>query len=248
MIVKRFTSALRRQDWTAVAIEFLLVVIGILIAFQINAWSTERQATSERDAASARLLAEAEQNVAYIRLGVHLQEKAIGDLAYALGEVQAGRWRTADRARMTSGLAAGRNALPLAPPTAVYDDLIESGVFGKIGDLGLRSAVAKYRATLKFHDEVVSHARAVMPPLEDHAALRYMFAPTGRQRVGLEIDFDALSKDGLLQERLALMADGQRVRLLITRRALSHASKMCVELGRFVGRACNLNLRPPTFD
>ena len=248
MIVKRFTGALRRQDWTAVAIEFLLVVLGILIAFQINEWSTERQLRSERDAASERLLAEAEQNVAYIRIGVTLQKQSIEELSYALGQVQAGRWRTADQQRMVRGLQAVRSALPLSPPTAVYDDLIASGVFGKIDDVRLRSAIAKYRATLKFHSEVVSHARAMMPALEDHAALHYIFTAKGRQRVRLDVDFDALSKDQLLQEKLALLADGQRVRLLITQRALKGASVMCVELGRFVGRRCNLDLPPPTFD
>lgn len=248
MIVKRFAGALRRQDWAAVAIEFLLVVLGILIAFQINEWSTERQSRSERDAASERLLAEAEQNVAYVRLGLSLQEKSIADLSYALGQVQDGEWRTADQQRMIRGLQSVKMALPLSPPSAVYDDLIMSGIFGKIGDIRLRSAIAKYRATLDFHREVINSARAETPALEDHAALLYRFNAKGRQRVRLEVDFDALSADRLLQEKLAILADGQRVRLLITERALKGASAMCVELGRFVGRACNLDLPPPTFD
>lgn len=248
MIVKRFTGALRRQDWTAVAIEFLLVVLGILIAFQINEWSTDRQARSEREAASVRLLEEAEQNVAYIRLGLGLQTDSIEKLSYALGEVQAGRWRTADQQRMVIGLQSVTAALPLAPPSAVYDDLIASGIFGKFGNVRLRSAIAKYRATLKFHDEIISDMRTATPALEDHAAFDYVFSPTGRQRVRLTVDFDALARDQLLQEKLAILADGQRVRLLITKRALKGASEMCVELGRFVGRACNLNRPPPTFD
>lgn len=64
----------------------------------------------------------------------------------------------------------------------------------------------------------------------------------------LAVDFEALANDQLLQEKLALLADGQRIRLLITQRALNGASEMCVELGRFVGKACNLRLPPPTFD
>ena len=47
---------------------------------------------------------------------------------------------------------------------------------------------------------------------------------------------------------VALLADGQRIRLLITQRALKGASEMCVELGRSIGRRCNLNLPPPSFD
>lgn len=248
MIVKRVAEALRRQDWAAVAIEFLLVVLGILIAFQINEWSTEAQAKRERDAASRRLLAESEQNVAYVRLGVTLQKQSFDDLSYALGEVQAGRWRSADQKRMTRGLQSARTALPLSPPSAVYDDLIASGIFGKIGDVRLRSAIARYRATLKFHGEVVNNVRETAPALEEHAAFLYSFNDKGPRRVRLDVDFDALENDPLLQEKLAIHADGQRIRLLITRRALKGASEMCVELGQFVGRRCNLQLPPPTFD
>lgn len=248
MIVKRFAGALRRQDWTSVAIEFLLVVIGILIAFQINEWSNDRQANDERDAATIRLLAEAEQNVAYVRLGLSSQKKSFGELTYTLGAVQADQWRTADRQKMLSGLQSARAWVPLEPPSAVYDDLVASGSLGKIGDVGLRSAIAKYRSTLNFHRETINFIRELDPALEEHAAFDYQYRTTGRQRVGLAVDFDALRADRLLQEKLALLADRQRIRMLITERALKSATNMCVELGRFVGRRCNLDLPPPTFD
>jgi hypothetical protein len=248
MIVNRVTQALKRQDWAVVSIEFVLVVVGVLLAFQIDEWASEREAKDGRDAATERLLEEAEQNVAYVRLGATLQKASIDDLGYALGRLQAGQWRTADQPRMTRGLHSATVVLPLAPPSAVYDDLLASGIFGKIGDVRLRSAIARYRATLKFHDDIISSLRATMPTLEDHAALNYRFSAKGRRRVRLDVDFEALAKDQLLQERLALLAEGQRIRLLITQRALKGASEMCVELGRFVGRACNLNRAPPTFD
>lgn len=248
MIVKRFTGALRRQDWTAVAVELVLVVIGILIAFQISQWSTDRQAKQDRDSATIRLLAEAEQNVAYIRLGLTLQKKSFKELTYTLSAVQADQWRTADRQQMLSGLQSARTWVPLEPPSAVYNDLVASGSLGKIGNVGLRSAIAKYRSTLNFHGEVINFMRELDPALEEHAAFDYQYNGTGRQRVRLAVDFDALGADQLLQEKLALLADRQRVRMLITERALKSATKMCVELGRFVGRQCNLNLPPPTFD
>ena len=105
MIVKRVAEALRRQDWAAVAIEFLLILMGILLAFQINEWASEREARAQRAAATERLLGEAEETVAYFRAGVRSQGALIGDLDYALGNIQRGTWRDADQARMTRGLA-----------------------------------------------------------------------------------------------------------------------------------------------
>ena len=248
MIVKRMMASLKRQDWAMVAIEFALVVIGVLFAFQITEWANEREAAQERAAASERLLLEAEQTVAYVRLGLSAQKESTADLNYALDQMQRGTWPTADKDRMVRGLTTATVALPLAPPSAVYDDLIASGGFGKFGDAQLRSVIAKYRATLDFHAVVIANFLQIHPKLEEHEAFHYAFAPTGWQRVRLEVDFPALARDGLLQEKLAQLADSQRVRMLITERALKGATRMCLELGRYVGRPCNLNLPPPTFD
>ena len=43
MLLRRITQHVKDQNWFAVALDFLIVVVGILIAFQINAWS-DRQA------------------------------------------------------------------------------------------------------------------------------------------------------------------------------------------------------------
>jgi len=51
--MNRFRRALRRQDWTAVAIELMVVVLGILIALQVDQWAQRRQ---ERDLERTYLL------------------------------------------------------------------------------------------------------------------------------------------------------------------------------------------------
>jgi hypothetical protein len=39
----RLSAALKRQDWVAVAIELLVVVIGVLVALELNQWAEQRQ-------------------------------------------------------------------------------------------------------------------------------------------------------------------------------------------------------------
>jgi hypothetical protein len=41
MILARLTKAVREQNWFAVVLEFVIVVSGVLLAFQVSAWSTE---------------------------------------------------------------------------------------------------------------------------------------------------------------------------------------------------------------
>lgn len=248
MIVKRMTQALKRQDWAVVSIEFVLVVLGVLLAFQINEYANGREAANEREAATERLLREAEESVAYLRQAVVNQQQLVADLNFALARVQVGQWEAAEEPRMTIGLSRAKNAPPLVPPSSVYDDLVASGALGKIGNAQLRSDIAKYRATLGFSREVRQGLREDMPDLEDFTALRYDFDFDGRERTRLVVDYPALREDRLLQEKLALLADDQRVFLRHRQQALKGAARMCVKIGQFVGQKCNLALPPPTFD
>lgn len=43
MILRRITEHVKAQNWLAVALDFFIVVVGILIAFQITNWSESRQ-------------------------------------------------------------------------------------------------------------------------------------------------------------------------------------------------------------
>ncbi|MFY0638556.1 hypothetical protein [Maricaulis maris] len=42
MILARITKAIREQNWFAVAVEFLIVILGVVIGFQVTAWNAER--------------------------------------------------------------------------------------------------------------------------------------------------------------------------------------------------------------
>ncbi|MEH6743395.1 hypothetical protein [Hyphomonas sp.] len=42
MILRRLTTALRKQDWFTVVIETLIVVFGVFIGLQVNNWNVAR--------------------------------------------------------------------------------------------------------------------------------------------------------------------------------------------------------------
>ncbi len=66
MILRRITEHIKAQNWFAVSLDFLIVVVGILIAFQVNTWS-ERQADKQAlNVALQRLHDEIGQNLAAI--------------------------------------------------------------------------------------------------------------------------------------------------------------------------------------
>lgn len=66
--MRRLATALRRQDWLAVAIEFALVVVGVLVALQLDAWNQHREDRLAYAAALDRLRAEIGANLETVAL------------------------------------------------------------------------------------------------------------------------------------------------------------------------------------
>ena len=60
----RIASAFSRQDWVALSVELVIVILGITIAFQLNSWKEERNRRELLDYYRANLLAEIQDNLA----------------------------------------------------------------------------------------------------------------------------------------------------------------------------------------
>lgn len=63
MILRRITKHVKDQNWFAVALDFFIVVAGILIAFQITNWSEVQSARRDYDLAIERYRAEIDANL-----------------------------------------------------------------------------------------------------------------------------------------------------------------------------------------
>jgi len=58
MILRRLTENLRAQNWTAIAIEFLIVVTGVFIGTQVSNWNQARVERAETKRMLAQLIPE----------------------------------------------------------------------------------------------------------------------------------------------------------------------------------------------
>ena len=65
MILRRLTENLRAQNWTAIAIEFLIVVIGVFIGTQVSNWNQARIEQRETDRMLEQLVPELQSQLQY---------------------------------------------------------------------------------------------------------------------------------------------------------------------------------------
>ncbi|MHA6288412.1 hypothetical protein [Maricaulis sp. CAU 1757] len=81
MRVRRLIEHLREQNWLAVGLDFIIVVVGVFMGFQLTAWAQD-QADAERAAVyRARLVAEIEQAHESLGHSLHYNEGSIRSLA-----------------------------------------------------------------------------------------------------------------------------------------------------------------------
>ena len=80
MILTRITKALKDQNWLAVAIEFVIVVAGVVIGFQISSWNEARQTRTSLVAALEQAREEVRENIAAADLQIGRIEAFMDDI------------------------------------------------------------------------------------------------------------------------------------------------------------------------
>ena len=65
MILRRLTENLRAQNWTAITIEFLIVVIGVFIGTQVSNWNQDRSEKRETERMLVQLVPELQGQVEF---------------------------------------------------------------------------------------------------------------------------------------------------------------------------------------
>lgn len=141
MILARLTSAIREQNWVAVGLEFVIVILGVVIGFQITAWNAARQDIALERAYLERLSEEFES------VEAELEDKQ-GDLDEA--RAQAERFLAALEAGDSAAMQADAFALlaitrvsETQVQSAALHELISSGRLGLIRNADLRADLAR---------------------------------------------------------------------------------------------------------
>ena len=155
MLLRRFANHIRTQNWTAVVLDFIIVVVGILIAFQITNWNDGRQDRRDEQRYLAELAVNLEADLAQINAG---QEASLQRLAAAeaiLNEAAPDLERTLFFAPIERDLPSpgGFQEYPYAYLTSyffmvssssTFDELIQTGNIGVISNRLLVKDLTSY--------------------------------------------------------------------------------------------------------
>ena len=148
MILSRITKHLKQQHWTAVLLDFVIVVLGVFIGIQVSNWNAARLRAAQQHVYLERLRTDFEGIRDRIKEHFAIYNNAVEGGDYILTIVRADeadfRKMKIDGAKISRGFS-GLNSPRIPPPApATYDEMVSEGALSDIRNLELRDKLAGY--------------------------------------------------------------------------------------------------------
>jgi hypothetical protein len=142
MILRHVIEHFRKQEWTAIAIDFLIVVFGVFVGLQVNNWNAARGERAKEYGYLVRLHEDVARSIATVDRTVGMLERqAAGQTVFldalARCAVPPGAGDETENAISTLGYI---NAPIFSSRT--YDELTSSGSFDIIENEDIRTSLA----------------------------------------------------------------------------------------------------------
>jgi hypothetical protein len=150
MLLRRVIAHVKAQNWTAVALDFVIVVVGVFIGIQVANWNAARADRQTERVILKRLESDFAHIVEIEGHYLATVEDAVSG-ADALLDQATNRALPEDKARLCAAMDPSRAFRPAPPPSATYEQLVANGDMRLIADEPLRIALAEFESQRNQH-------------------------------------------------------------------------------------------------
>jgi hypothetical protein len=229
---------IKRREWLLLALEFVTVLAGIIIAFQLNEWASSRKDKAHQQQVIERLFDDARLNVALFRRARDQTKKQMDrEERFAL-QITRGQCP----AQQDWWSAVTVNFYPsMEAQTSVYEELMGSGGLSSIQDEKARNAVSDFHAALKWvnmQNEAFRLSKEAPPFRLRDPRVTVIYEPKADEPLNITVDRDAFCSDKSFRNGLADAVRDHRFVYAYRRDLTVYAIEMCSALGRTLGRPC----------
>jgi hypothetical protein len=155
-MLRRVIAGLRRQDWAPVAIELVVVVVGVFIGVQASNWNEERETDRKAAVFTERLKADLREEAWGYQLIVTYHEEVVANAKRAI-DALTGSAPLSDEALLVNAYRATQYFGNIRR-RATYDELTSTGEIGLIRDVALRE-LAMHTYTVEMFDDIVREGK-----------------------------------------------------------------------------------------
>ncbi len=213
MILRRVIDHVKVQNWTAVALDFVVVVVGVFIGIQVANWNETRQERAQQQRIELRLRSDFRLLDEALTGALTFQEEAILALETLRAAIDRGKALSDEDKAIKIALVRGRAHPSFQRKSATYSELVSSGRLHLIRSDALRTALALYDESI---DNSLYNIRETREPinndlifLAEHATL----TPIEKGNVGIQAavsyDIPGMARDTESRSRLDVLIVAQ---------------------------------------
>tara|TARA_R110001583_G_scaffold195515_1_gene374873 strand:- start:85653 stop:86381 length:729 start_codon:yes stop_codon:yes gene_type:complete len=216
MVLRRLTKHVKDQNWFAVGLDFLIVVIGVFVGMQVSNWNDAHQTQSERQLIETRLLSDfilMHDDVVRAAEGHEAVLESLHTLRHA---IQRGEALPEEDAAIKHALGRGFSYQSSIHRSGTFLELLSSGRMELISDEALRVELLRYdtraQRVLFNLNQIRNYMHSNMPNLNAYK----VSAPLTRDERGRIIlspvqsyDIQGMAGDADFRDALDLMIENQ---------------------------------------
>jgi len=144
MLFRRISEHLKRQNWFAVGLDLLIVVVGIYIGLQVDAWNSARHDRVIEREYLERLLFDVEESLETQRDSKSEFDLSIDATDYIARIQRAGTFKNVDEDRLIIGLNSIGWVIPPRTNMGTIRELQSTGNIALIQDVSVRVAIGQF--------------------------------------------------------------------------------------------------------
>ena len=144
MILRRFMQHVREQNWFAVSLDVIVVIVGIFLGLQVQNWYEEQGERALEEEYLMRIEGELLQSIELNESVFNVGKSALDNLSAIMKSIETCEIAAGDEDSIATGLYRLSNTLPASYLRSVIDELNTTGNFKIIQNVALRDAFAGY--------------------------------------------------------------------------------------------------------
>lgn len=180
MILQKMASAIRRQDWFQVAIEVLIVIVGIYLGLQVQEWGNSRAERQEEQAYLFNLKGDLKTSIELANVDLELSHRTVRSLTYILDIVSEPQEKILQDKVDEAVFYGLYNILQMGVQLNTLDEMISSGKLTLLRDNQLRNSLVGLSRKIEairyeernIYDVVLTHMDTLM--VEEYTAMNYV--------------------------------------------------------------------------
>jgi hypothetical protein len=184
MILRRLTKHVKDQNWFAVGLDFVIVVIGVFVGMQVSNWNDAHQTQSERQLIEMRLLSDFVLMHEDVVRAAEGHEAVLESLHTLRRAIERGEALPEEDAAIKHALGRGFSYQSSIHRSGTFLELLSSGRMDLIADEALRVELLRYdtraQRVLFNLNQIRNYMHSNMPNLNAYKVL----APLTRDERG----------------------------------------------------------------